>query len=260
MVQHLIEPGSRQCFKVGETIHEALIRLAAPGWLISLIVDGIINGVGGVAVFIPVIFSLFFVIALLEDSGYMARVAFIMDRLMHSIGLHGKSRLPIYVIFAAALFPAHQGTVIFSMYFLGILLAIGVGLLFQKTLFPGISEPFIMELPPYRMPTLKSLLLHTWDRGKMFIKKMGGIILALSIIVWFLGTFPWGVEFASPESYIGSVGRMLAPVFKPLGFGTWQAAVSFVFARCIHATDGLCVYGFFPTLHLVCRHDCRNSS
>ena len=255
---------------LGRTVHDGLLQIAAPEWLNSLLVDGIINGVGGVAVFIPVIFSLFFVIALLEDSGYMARVAFIMDRVMHSIGLHGKSflpmilgfgcnvpaimgtrilenksdriltilinplmscsaRLPIYVIFASALFPEHQGTVIFSMYLLGIVLAIGLGLLFKKIFFPGISEPFIMELPPYRLPTLKSILLHTWDRGKMFIKKMGGIILALSIIVWFLGTFPWGVEFASPESYIGSIGRALAPIFAPLGFGTWQAAVSFVF-------------------------------
>ncbi len=255
---------------LGRTVHAGLLRMAAPDWLISLLVDGIINGVGGVAVFIPVIFSLFFVIALLEDSGYMARVAFIMDRVMHSIGLHGKSflpmilgfgcnvpaimgtrilenqsdriltilinplmscsaRLPIYVIFASALFPKHQGTVIFSMYLLGIVLAIALGLLFKKVFFPGISEPFIMELPPYRMPTLTSILLHTWDRGKMFIKKMGGIILALSIIVWFLGTFPWGVEFASPESYIGTIGRALAPIFQPLGFGTWQASVSFVF-------------------------------
>jgi ferrous iron transport protein B len=200
----------------------------------------------------------------------MARVAFIMDKLMHGIGLHGKSflpmllgfgcnvpaimgtrilenrsdriltilinplmscsaRLPIYVIFASAFFPKHQGTVIFSMYFLGIILAISMGLLFKKIFFPGVSAPFIMELPPYRMPTLKSILLHMWDRGKMFIKKMGGIILSVSVIVWFLGTFPWGVEFASVESYIGDIGNVIAPVFKPLGFGTWQASVSFVF-------------------------------
>ncbi len=266
----LLEPIETFFGWLGGTVKLLLEYAEAPGWLVSLIVDGIINGVGGVAVFIPVIFSLFFVIALLEDSGYMARVAFIMDKLMHSIGLHGKSflpmllgfgcnvpaimgtrilenqsdriltilinplmscsaRLPIYVIFAAAFFPKHQGTVIFSMYFLGILLAIGMGLLFKKTFFPGVSAPFIMELPPYRMPTLKSILLHMWDRGKMFIKKMGGIILAVSIIVWFLGTFPWGVEFASPESYIGTIGRLFAPIFVPLGFGTWQAAVSFVF-------------------------------
>lgn len=255
---------------LGQVVKQLLIQMSAPEWVISLIADGIVNGVGGIAVFIPVIFSLFFVIALLEDSGYMARVAFIMDKLMHSIGLHGKSflpmllgfgcnvpgimgtrilenqsdriltilinplmscsaRLPIYVIFAAAFFPNHQGTIIFSIYFLGIVLAIGIGLFFKKTLFPGASAPFIMELPPYRMPTFKSIFLHTWDRGKMFIKKMGGIILAVSIIVWFMGTFPWGVEFASPESYIGTIGRTLAPIFKPLGFGTWQVAVSFVF-------------------------------
>ncbi len=255
---------------IGRAIHGLLLNAGAPGWFISLIVDGIIAGVGGVAVFIPIIFSLYLVIAMLEGSGYMARVAFIMDKIMHGIGLHGKSflpmllgfgcnvpaimgtrilenrsdriltilinplmscsaRLPIYAIFAAAFFPKHQGTVIFSMYFLGILLAIGMGLLFKKLFFPGKSAPFIMELPPYRMPTFKSIMLHMWDRGKMFIKKMGGIILSLSVLIWFLGTFPWGVEFASIESYIGTLGKVLAPLFQPLGFGTWQAAVSFVF-------------------------------
>ena len=254
----------------GDVVRTFMVNTEAPDWLISLIADGIVAGVGGVAVFIPVIFSLFFVIALLEGSGYMARVAFIMDRIMHSIGLHGKSflpmllgfgcnvpaimgtrilenrsdriltilinplmscsaRLPIYVVFATAFFPQHQGTVIFSMYLLGIVLAIGMGLLFKKFLFPGKSAPFIMELPPYRMPTMKSLMLQMWDRGKMFIKKMGGIILSVSIIVWFMGTFPWGVEFASVDSYIGTIGKFLAPIFVPLGFGSWQAAVSFVF-------------------------------
>ena len=255
---------------LGTTIELLLVNAQAPDWLISLVADGIVAGVGGVAVFIPVIFSLFFVIALLEGSGYMARVAFIMDKLMHAIGLHGKSflpmllgfgcnvpaimgtrilenrsdriltilinplmscsaRLPIYAVFAAAFFPKHQGTVIFSMYFLGIVLAILMGLLFKKLLFPGKSAPFIMELPPYRMPTMKSIMLHVWDRGKMFIKKMGGIILSVSVIVWFLGTFPWGVEFASVHSYIGAIGKILTPIFKPLGFGYWQVAVSFVF-------------------------------
>ena len=254
----------------GEMVRMGMVNAGSPDWLVSLIADGIVAGVGGVAVFIPVIFSLFFVIALLEGSGYMARVAFIMDRVMHSIGLHGKSflpmllgfgcnvpaimgtrilenrsdriltilinplmscsaRLPIYAVFAAAFFPRNQGTVIFSMYLLGIILAIGMGLLFKKLFFPGKSAPFIMELPPYRMPTFKSLMLHMWDRGKMFIKKMGGIILSVSVIVWFMGTFPWGVEFASVDSYIGAIGNFLAPIFKPLGFGTWQASVSFVF-------------------------------
>lgn len=254
----------------GGLVKMFMVSSQAPDWMISLVVDGMIAGVGGVAVFLPVIFSLYLVIALLEGSGYMARVAFIMDRVMHSIGLHGKSflpmllgfgcnvpaimgtrilenrsdrlltilinplmscsaRLPIYAVFAAAFFPKHQGSVIFSMYFLGIVLAIGMGLLFKTFLFPGQSAPFIMELPPYRMPTMKSLALHMWDRGKMFLKKMGGIILSISIIIWFMGTFPWGVEFASEQSYIGVIGKLFAPIFHPLGFGTWQAAVSFVF-------------------------------
>jgi ferrous iron transport protein B len=247
-----------------------LIDFNSPAWLISLATDGVINGVGGVAVFIPIIFSLYFVIALLEDSGYMARIAFLMDKLMHGIGLHGKSflplllgfgcnvsaimgtrilenrsdrlltilinplmscsaRLPIYAVFAAAFFQNHQGTVIFSMYFLGILLAIGMGFVFKSIFFLGESAPFIMELPPYRLPTLKSILLHTWDRGKMFIKKMGGIILTVSIVIWFLGTFPYGVPFASSASYIGMLGKALAPIFAPVGFGTWQTTVSLVF-------------------------------
>ena len=254
----------------GDASKTLLVNANAPAWLVSLATDGIIPGVGGVAVFLPVIFALYFVIALLEDSGYMARIAFLMDKLMHGIGLHGKSflpmllgfgcnvpalmgtrilenrsdrlltilinplmscsaRLPIYAIFAAAFFPHQQGTVIFSMYLLGIVLAIGMGLLFKHVFFPGESAPFIMELPPYRRPTWQSIWLHTWDRGNMFIKKMGGIILTVSIIVWFLGTFPWGVAFASPESYIAVIGRWCAPIFKPLGFGTWQVAVSFVF-------------------------------
>ncbi len=254
----------------GHLVKNFMVASQSPEWMVSLVVDGMIAGVGGVAVFLPVIFSLYLVIALLEGSGYMARVAFIMDRVMHSIGLHGKSflpmllgfgcnvpaimgtrilenrsdrlltilinplmscsaRLPIYAVFAAAFFPEHQGSVIFSMYFLGIVLAIGMGLLFKTFLFPGKSAPFIMELPPYRMPTMKSLALHMWDRGKMFIKKMGGIILSISIIIWFMGTFPWGVEFASEQSYIGLIGKLFAPIFSPLGFGTWQAAVSFVF-------------------------------
>ncbi|MDY0093552.1 MAG: ferrous iron transport protein B [Candidatus Vecturithrix sp.] len=266
----LLIPVETLFYWLGNTIKLLFVNAEAPDWLISLVADGIVAGVGGVAVFIPVIFSLYFVIALIEGSGYMARVAFIMDKLMHAIGLHGKSflpmllgfgcnvpaimgtrilenrsdriltilinplmscsaRLPIYAVFAAAFFPNHQGTVIFSMYFMGIMLAIGMGLLFKKLLFPGQSAPFIMELPPYRMPTMKSIMLHMWDRGKMFIKKMGGIILSVSVIVWFLGTFPWGVEFASIDSYIGSIGKMLAPIFRPLGFGEWQVAVSFVF-------------------------------
>lgn len=201
----------------------------------SLIVDGAIGGVGAIAVFLPNIFILFFIIAFLEDSGYMARVAFIMDRVMHNIGLHGKAfipmimgfgcnvpaimgtrilesrrdrlltvlinpfmscsaRLPVYVLVAGAFFPNHAATVIFAMYVTGILVAIGSGKLFSKTILAGMSKPFVLELPPYQKPTLRSLMLHTWERGSLFIRKMGTVILVGSILVWALGYFPREVE------------------------------------------------------------------
>jgi len=197
----------------------------------SLLIDGIIGGVGAIAVFLPNIFILFFIIAVLEDSGYMARVAFIMDRVMHNIGLHGKAfipmimgfgcnvpaimgtrilesrrdriltvlinpfmscsaRLPVYVLVAGAFFPENAATVIFSMYILGILAAIASGKLFSRTILKGMSKPFVLELPPYQRPTLRSLLLHTWERGFLFIQKMGTVILVGSIIIWVLGYFP----------------------------------------------------------------------
>jgi len=203
----------------------------------SLIVDGVIGGVGAIAVFLPNIFILFFIIAVLEDSGYMARVAFIMDRIMHNIGLHGKAfipmimgfgcnvpaimgtrilesrrdriltilinpfmscsaRLPVYVLVAGAFFPENAATVIFSMYILGILAAIGSGKLFSRTILKGMSKPFVLELPPYQRPTLRSLLLHTWERGYLFILKMGNVILVGSIIIWVLGYFPTEVNLA----------------------------------------------------------------
>ncbi len=201
----------------------------------SLLVDGVIGGVGAIAVFLPNIFILFFIIAVLEDSGYMARVAFIMDRVMHNIGLHGKAfipmimgfgcnvpaimgtrilesrrdriltvlinpfmscsaRLPVYVLVAGAFFPEHAATVIFSMYILGILAAIASGKLFSRTILKGMSKPFVLELPPYQRPTPRSLILHTWERGYLFIQKMGTVILVGSIIVWVLGYFPREVE------------------------------------------------------------------
>lgn len=201
------------------------------GWLNSLVVDGIIGGVGGVVVFLPNILILFFFISLFEDTGYLARTAFLMDRIMHTMGLHGKSfipmlmgfgcsvpaimgtrtmdnqknriltiiitpfmscsaRLPVYIILAGAFFPKHAGTVIFSMYLLGIIVAIISGRVFSKTFFKGEDAPFVMELPPYRMPTLKGVLLHMWERGKIFLKRMGTVILAASIIIWFLSAFP----------------------------------------------------------------------
>ncbi|NQT98044.1 MAG: ferrous iron transport protein B [Candidatus Marinimicrobia bacterium] len=216
-------------------------QLLPAGMLSSLIVDGIIGGVGAIAVFLPNIFILFFVIALLEDSGYMARVAFIMDRVMHSIGLHGKAfipmimgfgcnvpaimgtrilesrrdrilsilinpfmscsaRFPVYVLVAGAFFPQQAGTVIFSLYVLGILVAIGSGKLFSRTILTGLSRPFVMELPPYQQPTARSLILHTWERGVIFIRKMGTVILAGSILIWALGYFPRNVSLSKDYS------------------------------------------------------------
>ena len=216
-------------------------QLLSVGMLSSLIVDGVIGGVGAIAVFLPNIFILFFVIALLEDSGYMARVAFIMDRVMHSIGLHGKAfipmimgfgcnvpaimgtrilesrrdrilsilinpfmscsaRFPVYVLVAGAFFPQQAGTVIFSLYVLGILVAIGSGKLFSRTILTGLSRPFVMELPPYQRPTARSLILHTWERGIIFIRKMGTVILTGSILIWALGYFPRNVSLSKDYS------------------------------------------------------------
>ena len=237
-----------------------------PEWLVSLLTDGVIAGVGSVLVFVPVIFAMMFFITFLEGSGYMARAAFVMDRAMHSMGLHGKSfipmllgfgcnvpaiyatrtlenprdkaltalliplmscgaRLPVYVLFVGAFFPSRSGTVLWSLYVLGIVLAVLMGILFKRTLFRGESPMFIMELPPYRMPSGKSLAIHTWEKGKHFLYKAGTYILAVSVLVWFLLNLPWGVEHKK-DSYLGAVGQAIAPVFKPLGFGTWEAASS----------------------------------
>ncbi|WP_321421183.1 ferrous iron transport protein B [uncultured Methanobacterium sp.] len=241
------------------------------GFLTSFIVDGIIGGVGGVLVFVPIIFILFLVLSVLEDSGYLARAAFVMDRFMHKlVGLHGKSfipmilgfgcavpgimatrtlenerdrlltmlivpfmscsaRLPVYALIVAAFFSAYQGWVIFSLYLLGIVVAIIMAAIFKKTLFKGMSAPFVMELPPYRMPTVKGALIHMWERGALFLKKAGTIILALSIVIWALSSLPVGVEYASQDSITGQIGTTLAPVFAPLGFGEWQATVAIIY-------------------------------
>jgi ferrous iron transport protein B len=248
---------------------EALMAaIHAPDWTVSLLTDGVIAGTGNVLVFVPMIFAMMFFITFLEGSGYMARAAFVMDRAMHSIGLHGKSfipmllgfgcnvpaiyatrtlenprdkaltalliplmscgaRLPVYVVFIGAFFPKHGGSVLWSLYVMGILLAIGMGFIFKKTLFKGDAPMFIMELPPYRMPSLRSLLIHTWEKGKHFLIKAGTYILAVSIMVWFLLNLPWGVEHKK-DSYLGQVGGVVAPVLAPLGFGTWEASSSLI--------------------------------
>jgi len=242
--------------------------IGAPDWTVSLATEGVISGVGFVLAFVPVIFLMMFFITFLEGSGYMARAAFVMDRAMHSIGLHGKSfipmllgfgcnvpgiyatrtlenprdkaltalliplmscgaRLPVYVVFASAFFAANSGTVIWSLYVLGILLAIAMGMIFKKTLFRGEAPIFIMELPPYRMPSFSSLCLHTWEKGKHFLVKAGTYIFAVSVLVWFLLNLPWGVQHKQ-DSYLGKAGQVVAPALAPLGFGTWQAASSLI--------------------------------
>lgn len=242
--------------------------LGAPAWMSSLVTDGIIAGVGFVLVFVPVIFAMMFFITFLEGSGYMARAAFVMDRAMHAMGLHGKSfipmllgfgcnvpgiyatrtlenprdkaltalliplmscgaRLPVYVLFVGAFFPSHSGTILWSLYVMGIAMAVLMGVLFKKTLFRGDSPMFIMELPPYRMPSWRSLMIHTWEKGKHFLIKAGTYILAVSVLVWFLLNLPWGVA-SKKDSFLGKAGQVAAPMLEPLGFGTWEAASSLI--------------------------------
>ncbi|MGA2140802.1 MAG: ferrous iron transport protein B [Brevinematales bacterium] len=271
-------------------------QMMPSGMLKDLMTDGIISGVGSVLAFLPQIIILFLIVAILEDSGYMARVAFIMDRMMHLLGVHGKSfislfmgvgcnvpgimaartlendddrkvtvlinpfmscsaRLPIYILIAGMFFGKAAGTVIFSLYFLGILVAIGTAKFLKIFFFRNKSVPFVMELPPYRTPTLKSLLIHMWERSSQFLQKMGGVILVGSILIWVLGYFPRTTAFSDrvsdmervaavtpsvalydkidaaksaeqiENSYIGSIGKWIEPFFKPLGFG-WKEGVA----------------------------------
>ncbi len=213
----------------------------SPSMFRGLLVDGIIGGVGGVIVFLPNILILFFGISILEDTGYMARIAFIMDKLMHRIGLHGKSfiplimgigcnvpaimaartlesnrdriltiliaplvtcsaRLPVYILFAGTFFPQNAGNVIFLLYFFSFFFAFSMGLLFKKTLFRGEEYPFVMELPPYRIPTFKSSLIHMWEKAKHYLQKMGGVVLVFSIIIWFLSNFPQQEQLSAEYS------------------------------------------------------------
>ncbi|HCL4547796.1 TPA: ferrous iron transport protein B [Clostridium botulinum] len=243
-----------------------LLESTAP-WFKSLLLDGIVAGVGSVIVFLPVILTLFLGISFLEDSGYMARAAFIMDKLMRKMGLSGKAfipmvvgfgcsvpgimsartleserdrkltallvplmscnaRLPVYALFASVFFSGHETSIVFSLYILGILLAFIIGLLFKNTLFKKDEEPFIIELPEYKMPEFKNLMLHTWDKGKGFLKKAGTIIFSISVIVWLLSNFNFSGMVDINESFLASLGRVLSPIFKPLGFSGWQTSVS----------------------------------
>lgn len=270
----------------------------------DLLVDGIIGGVGAVIVFLPNILILFFFISLMEDTGYMARASFIMDKLMHKIGLHGKSfiplvmgfgcnvpaimatrtldnkkdriltmiitpfmscsaRLPVYVLLISAIFPAYQGLMLFSIYVIGIVLAVCTALIMKRVAFAKKEVPFVMELPPYRIPTLKNTSLHMWHKGKQYLKKMGNVILLASILIWALGYFPRNVEYSTnyntqisnivtnsklskqekeqkislleieqeserqEKSYIGQLGHAIEPLISPLGYN-WKMGVSII--------------------------------
>ena len=252
---------------LGEKISDGMPE----GPLKAMLVDGVIGGVGSVIVFLPQILILYFFISLMEDSGYMARAAFIMDKLMHKMGLHGKSfiplimgfgcnvpavmatrtiesrrsriitmmilpfmscsaRLPIYIMIAGTFFSvAYRSWVLMSLYAFGIIMAVIVSKIFSSLVIKGEDTPFVMELPPYRWPTAKAIGRHTWEKGKEYLKKMGGIILVASIIVWALGYFPHNDDMPhaqqQEQSYIGRMGKAIEPVFSPQGFN-WKLDVS----------------------------------
>ena len=242
--------------------------IMSDGWVKDLVVDGVIAGVGSVLVFLPNIMILYFFISIMEDSGYMARAAFIVDKLMHRIGLHGKSfipmvmgfgcnvpaimatrsiesrksrlvtiaiipfmscagRLPIFVLFAGAFFPAHPATALLGIYLLGIVLAILTAVVAGK-LIKDDDLPFVMELPPYRMPTGKAIWRHTWEKGRQYLEKMATTILAFSVLIWFLGYFPrhegQSTGYQQEHSYIGTLGKAVEPALEPLGFN-WKMDV-----------------------------------
>jgi ferrous iron transport protein B len=267
-------------------VSSGLIALGASEFIQALVIDGVIGGVGSVLVFVPQIMILFFFISVLEDTGYMARVAFVMDKFFRKFGLTGKSfipmligsgcsvpgimatrtlenekdrkltilltpfiscgaKLPIYVMFAAAFFPNNSGMVVFTIYMLGIAVAILSGILLKNTLFKGAVAPFVMELPPYRIPTLKGLFIHMWDRGKDFLKKAGTIIFAAAVIIWMLQTFSFNLSMVDDpsNSILAGIGRTIAPIFTPLGFGDWISAVAiftgFVAKEVVVATLGV---------------------
>lgn len=238
-------------------------------WFSSLIINGIVGGVGSVIVFLPIILSLFLGISFLEDSGYMARAALIMDKFMRKMGLSGKAfiplilgfgcsvpavmtartlesekdrkitaliaplmscnaRLPVYALFASAFFPGNETLVVLSLYLVGVLLAFIIGVLLKNTIFKKDEEPFIIELPEYKLPEIRNLLSHTWDKGKGFLKKAGTIIFSVSVIVWFLSNFNLSGMSDINSSFLSIIGKTITPIFTPLGFGTWQSSVSLI--------------------------------
>ncbi|MEH7354913.1 ferrous iron transport protein B [Neobacillus drentensis] len=249
---------------------KVLTAINASDFIHSLINDGLIAGVGGVLVFVPQIFILFFFISLLEDSGYMARVALVMDRIMESVGLNGKAfipmmigfgcnvpgimaartietprerlltilltplmscsaRLPVYALFVGAFFAGHKAFVVLSLYVLGIVVALILAKIFSTTLLKSETSLFVIELPPYRLPQFQSLWRSTWDKGKGFIRKAGTFIFAGSVFIWLLSyAGPNGLKVDMDHSYLAAIGNVIAPIFDPIGFGTWQASASLI--------------------------------
>ncbi len=277
---------------LGEYVSGLMVN--SPELLRSFVIDAVIGGVGSVLVFVPLMVTMYFLISFLEDSGYMARAAYVMDRFMSAVGLHGKTavamivgsgcnvagimstrtldakkdrmigilispfiscsaRLPVYALFAGAFFgnrkvgffPA-SGVVIFSLYLLGIFVAVAVGKILSKTIFKQEKSYFIMELPPYRLPTLKSLLIHMWEKTESFVKKAGTIIFGIVVLIWVLSILPIGVTPGSSGSILGRLGSVIAPIFGPAGFGTWESSVALIVGigakEAIIATFGM-VYG-----------------
>lgn len=280
-------------------LSESVSKIMADGPLKDLLVNGVIGGVGGVIIFLPNILILFFFISLMEDTGYMARAAFIMDRIMHKIGLHGRSfiplimgfgcnvpaimstrtienrqnrlltmlinpfmscsaRLPVYVLIISAFFTKRPGLILFSIYLIGIAVAAIVAIIFKKTIFKSKEIPFVMELPPYRIPTLRNTIRHMWHKGAQYLQKMGGVILIASVLIWALGYYPKNIDYSvnyeheiakienenpynkseliynlqsqkhteqQAKSYIGKIGKFIEPVMRPLGFD-WKMSVS----------------------------------
>lgn len=265
----------------------ALEFLNVSDWLISLLVDGVIGGVGGVLTFVPNIALLFVGISFLEDSGYMARVAFIMDEWMKRVGLSGKTfipmilgfgcnvpaimstrtlenendrllailinpfmscgaRLPVYALFASAFFRGYETIVVISLYFLGIIVALGAAFVLRKTILKGDQEPFVMELPTYRLPEIKTLGIHVWERVRGYIIKAGTIIFAASVILWVVLNFNFTGMTDLTNSFGADIGKGISFIFKPLGFGTWQASLSLltgVIAKEIVVSNMMIVYG-----------------
>ena len=276
----------------GNWTGKILFAAALPEWIISLLTDGIISGVGAVIIFLPNIFLLFFIFAALEDTGYIARAAFVTDRIMHRVGLHGKSaipmllgfgcnvpaimatrtletrkdriitilalpfmscsaRLPVYLLFTGIFFKHNQGTVLFSLYIIGIIAGMLTAWIFKNAFFRKESSHIIMELPPYHPPEIKGMLISAWAKSCLFLRKAGTMIFAGVVLIWFLSYFPLSASFASRESFTGMIGSLLAPLLKPAGFGSWQAGVALLsglvakelvvgtFGTVLGGTDGM---------------------